>query len=299
MKYLKTEEYSMGIKVLAPAKINLGLSIKGKRKDGYHEVDMVMQSVSLYDIVEIHENNSNNIDILCSENLICNDKQNTAYKAAEKFFEYTDIKNSGILIKIEKNIPVCAGLAGGSSDGAAVICGLNKLFHANLSVSDMCSIGAKIGSDVPFCILGGTARAYGIGTTIKKIKDFVDCEIVIAKPNCSVSTKEAYRLYDISNYKSRFNTENLVDLINKENLKEISNYLFIDFENFIHNPQISDLKGEIIKSEPLGVCMSGSGPTIFAIFKDSYKANLCVNKLSKNYKDVYLCRPIKCGVKIF
>lgn len=288
----------MLVKAIAPAKINLGLLIQGKRADNYHDIDTVMQSVNLFDTVTVRSSPGCGIDIKCEKTLGCNSKENIAYKVAEEFFKYTGIVNTGISIEIEKHIPICAGLAGGSSDGAAALRCLDIVFGTGLSEISMQDIGAKIGADVPFCMSGGTAHAYGIGTKIDKIRSLLGYALVIVKPHCNVSTKKAYEMYDISGSKTTNNISSMIDLINKQDIKGVAGYLFNDFEEFIHNSEIEKVKEIIKKTNPLGMCMSGSGPSVFAMFGTLYEARLCANILKKDYDDTYVCEPVTYGAEI-
>lgn len=288
----------MLVKAIAPAKINLGLSIKGKREDNYHNIDTIMQSVSLCDTVAVKDSSGGGISVACKKAIGCPAEENIAYKVAEQFFDYTGIVNPGILIEIEKHIPIRAGLAGGSSDGAAVLRCLDKMFNTGLSETAMHNIGAKVGADIPFCISGGTARAYGTGIHLDKIKNLLDYTIVIVKPNCDVSTKKAYEMYDILGSKSTKNIDNMVDLINMQDIHSVADYLFNDFQNFIDNTEIKRVKAAIKKCNPLGLCMSGSGPSVFAMFNTTYDAQLCADTLRRDYTHVYVCKPIVYGAKI-
>lgn len=290
----------MEIAAKAPAKINLCLSIQGKRSDNYHEVDMIMQTVNLFDTVTVKKSfeGNNIIKIICDKDIGCVESENIAFKASKKFFDCTGIKNPGILIKIQKKIPIFAGLAGGSSDGAAAIVCLNKMFETKLSQDEMREIGAEVGTDIPFCIEGGTARARGTGTKLEKIKNIPECGIVIVKPECEVSTKKAYEMYDSSKIRDKKNVQNMVNFINKGDLFKISQYLFNDFENFIQKPEIEQAKHEMLKSNPLGINMSGSGPSVFAIFENLYKAERCAKTLNKIFPKTYVCTPIPFGAKI-
>ena len=186
----------MILKAYAPAKINLGLEIISKRTDDYHELDMVMQSIDLFDTVTIETNNSKSISVLHTKNIGCSEQNDITYKAAKVFFESLNNNHYGITIKIDKRIPLEAGLAGGSSDGAAVLVLLNSMYGKPFSQSELMKIGEQIGSDVPFCILGGTARAKGTGTQLRPINFFGDYFLVLVKPEISISTKEAYQLSD-------------------------------------------------------------------------------------------------------
>lgn len=289
----------MNIKVLAPAKINLGLEILNKRSDGYHNVDMIMQSVSLYDVLDISISGDLSIGIKSNIDFGCALEDNIMYKAAERFFEFTGIKNPGIGIKIQKNIPSCAGLAGGSSDGAAVIVALNHMFKTDLSLKDLMIIGEKVGSDVPFCIMGGTARARGRGTDLATIKSLAKYYLVITKPDINISTKSAYE-------KAENIKEKNIDSINKLEAAlidgktiDVCNSLFNRFEDLAENPEIFSLKEKIIKLGAKGALMTGSGSAVFGIFEDYDLAGSCYEFISKNYEQSFLCGPISHGAVVF
>ena len=181
----------MKVNVDAPAKINLFLDIRGKRSDGYHIVSMVMQSISLCDEITVSRTDDGDIKIVCSDENIPLDETNTVYKAVELFFKETEKENKGIEIKIKKNIPTEAGLGGGSTDAAAVLHALNKLYDTELSRKELAEIGAEIGADVPFCVYGGTMSASGIGTILSPLPDLPECYLVIVKPNIGVCTEQA------------------------------------------------------------------------------------------------------------
>ena len=190
----------MEIKVLAPAKINLTLDVTGKRPDGYHNILSIMQSVDLYDTITVTDNDSGQITVSCNYEGVPCDEKNICYKAAERFFIATRNEGQGVHIDIDKVIPTQAGLAGGSTDGAAVLMGLNKMFDAFLKPDELQEIAEKIGADVPFCLVGGTKYATGIGTKLQKMPNFLASHIVICKPdNVSVSTAEAYKKVDALN----------------------------------------------------------------------------------------------------
>ena len=186
----------MEVIAAAYAKINLMLDIVCARNDGYHDLFMIMQSVSVHDTISVSENNSKKISITCSKDGIPLDESNICWKAANEFFRYTKKRNKGINIDIEKKIPHAAGLAGGSADGAAVIKALNVIYCTELSNEEMCEIGVKIGADLPFCLTGGTLLAQGIGDILSKVKPLKKCYIVLAKPDFAVNTGHAYHQYD-------------------------------------------------------------------------------------------------------
>lgn len=285
----------MKVKVKAPAKINLTLDVLGKRPDGYHDVSMVMQAVSLYDYVTIEETDTEDIEIFCDYSGVPCDESNIAYKSAVRFFDYTKTKNNGIKITIEKHIPTQAGLAGGSADGAAVIVGLNKLYNTMLKEDELCEIAGKIGADLPFCVVGGTKLASGTGTTLKKMHSMPKCDIVICKPEISISTAEAYRKIDsMMSYHPEYTAE-MVKAVYARDLFMVSTTLFNDFDYALDLEPIKAVKKVMMSNKSMGACMSGSGSAVFGIFNNTKKAEKCVKALSENYKEVFLCQPVKEG----
>lgn len=279
--------------VLAPAKINLGLEILGKNNDGYHNVEMVMQTVSLYDKVTVSVTSNGDINVICDKNINCEPTRNTAYRCATEFFEYTKIKNPGITIKIAKNIPMEAGLAGGSTDGAGTLIALNKIFGTNLSTNELMNLGGKIGADIPFCIMKGTAIATGIGTDLVKIVASQDYHVVIIKPDFSISTKEAYEKSDALDIKNHTKFDELVKALEEKNTVKIGENLFNRFESVISQKEIFYIKDKLINLGANGAIMSGSGSSVFGIFENSSKASNALEALKKEYTQVFLCRPIK------
>lgn len=278
--------------VLAPAKINLGLEILGKNNDGYHNVEMVMQTVSLYDKVTVSVTSNGGINVICDKNINCEPTRNTAYRCATEFFEYTKIKNPGITIKIAKNIPMEAGLAGGSTDGAGTLIALNKIFGTNLSTNELMNLGGKIGADIPFCIMKGTAIATGIGTDLVKIVASQDYHVVIIKPDFSISTKEAYEKSDALDIKNHTKFDELVKALEEKNTVKIGENLFNRFESVISQKEIFYIKDKLINLGANGAIMSGSGSSVFGIFENSAKASNALESLKKEYTQVFLCRPI-------
>ncbi|MBR2724416.1 MAG: 4-(cytidine 5'-diphospho)-2-C-methyl-D-erythritol kinase [Ruminococcus sp.] len=293
----------MQIQAIAPAKINLTLDIMSRRPDGYHEVDMLMQSVSLYETVTVDANpNDTNtegsITISCNKEGVPCDSSNIAYKAAIAFFEYTKRTHGDIHIDIKKQIPFGAGLAGGSADGAAVIVILNRLYNTALKVDELCEIGAKVGADVPFCITGGTKRAVGIGTTFKKVPKLTKCFIVICKPEISVSTAKAYALAD-SRTGAKFSyTDLCANALYKGSVRNVCDFLHNDFEEVLSLKEINDIKSIMLNNKALGSAMSGSGSAVFGIFLTEKKAKACAEILRGDYEDVFVVTPVKEGVII-
>lgn len=293
----------MRITATAPAKINLTLDILSRRPDGYHEVDMLMQAVSLYETVTViadpQEKNSNGeIIITCDKEGVPCDSSNIAYKAAIKFFEYTKISFGKVHIDIHKEIPFGAGLAGGSADGAAVIVILNRLYDTRLSTEALCSIGEKVGADVPFCIVGGTKRATGTGTTLQKLHKLPKCHIVICKPEVSISTAQAYALADKRNKPPFSYTDLCVNAVYSGSIRNVSDYLHNDFEEVLTLDVINSIKSTMLKNKARGSAMSGSGSAVFGLFLTEKKAVKCAEVLKEEYEDVFVVTPVNEGCVI-
>ncbi len=284
------------MKVKSAAKINLMLDILKRLDNGYHSLFMIMQSVDLYDIVSVDKNNAGEIIIKCdNEGVPCNEK-NIAYKCAKAFFDYCSIENRGVTIEIEKNIPMAAGVAGGSADGAAVLYCLNKIYEAILSHKELCAIGNKVGADIPFSLTGGTAVTLGTGNVIAPVTDLPECFIVLAKPDQDVSTPEAYAEFDALTRVRHLDRVSMIEAVANGDYERITSLCGNVFEQAVEVPKRPHIKGIMRKCGADACCMSGSGPTVFGLFSDENKARECVEKLSKKYEQVYLCKPAKCGV---
>ena len=288
----------MEIKVNAYAKINLMLDIIYKRTDGYHDLFMIMQSIGIYDIVTVSETKSKKITITCNIDDIPLNEHNIAYKAAAEFFSSTKIKNKGINIDIVKRIPHAAGMAGGSADGAGVLVALNELTGAGLTDDELCDIGVKIGADVPFCIKGGTLLAQGIGDVLNKVKPLRKCYIVIAKPDCSVNTAYAYKQFDEFGKEHTPDKLGMLYAMQSRDLNEICSKMENVFEQFIAVDNKVEIKEVMRNHSALGVCMSGSGPTVFGIFDDKEKAERCALELKTLAKDIAVTTPVSKGCRI-
>ncbi len=267
------------MKVKANAKINLTLDVVGRRDDGYHLIDSVFQSVSLCD--EISVKKCDNIVVRCDDSTICAEA-NIAYKAAESFFENTGI-NGGAEITIEKHIPLASGMGGGSADAAAVIVALDKLYETNLSQDALCKIGLSVGADVPFCIVGGTARVGGIGEQMTVLSHMPDCAMLLIKHGAKLSTADMYKKID-NRPQSAFYTQAMTDSINGGDLDAVCKNVFNAFSAVCDNTiLINDIKG----TNPLAVSLSGSGPTVFAIYDNIADANKAKNTLEQmGYKPI-------------
>ncbi|QAA31414.1 4-(cytidine 5'-diphospho)-2-C-methyl-D-erythritol kinase [Clostridium manihotivorum] len=278
----------------AYAKINIALDVVGKREDGYHLLRMIMQTVDLYDIVDVNENEgSEDIVITCDNPFIPTDSRNLCYKAAKLFKERYNL-NSGVKINITKKIPMSAGMAGGSTDAAAVLKGMNEVFNINATEQELINLGLQIGADVPYCIKGGTALCEGIGEIIKPLRPFKNYILVIVKPPFGVSTKEVYGMLDIKRIYRHPRVNNIIHEMKSGNIKYVSENMKNVLENVTirKHPLIKGIKESMMNLGALGALMSGSGPTVFAFFEDMVKAQSCYDTMKERYRDVYITRTI-------
>jgi len=278
--------------VKAYGKINISLDIVGKREDGYHLLKMIMQNVDLYDSMSFQKCNKG-INISCNKPYIPTDDKNLVYKAAELFMDTYDI-HEGINIYLKKNIPVAAGMAGGSADAAAVFKALNQVFEVNTGDNELMDLGVKIGADVPYCIIGGTAMCEGIGEIITPLTPFKNHILVLVKPNFGVSTKEVFKNLDINKIFKHPDTDAIIKAMEQEKLENVCK----NMKNLLENvtlrkyPVLKRIKEDMVKMGAIGAMMSGSGPTIFAFFDDMLKAQLCYDKFKILYKEVFITRTI-------
>lgn len=271
----------------APAKINLTLDVKGKRADGYHDIESVMHQVSLCDTVTISRV-PEGIKISCTSPEVPAGEENLAYRAARLVLSQFNIK-SGIHIHIEKRIPVAAGLAGGSSNGAAVIKGMNELFELGLSQKDMLSLGLRLGSDVPFCISGGTAVASGRGEILEPVKIRRSLDFVLVNPGFAVSTGEVYRLLDQEIITERPDSRKLTAALAEGDLEQIAANLGNVMEQVVlkRHPAVQEIKERLLKEGALAALMSGSGPTVFGLFPSPTAADQALAAVQHSY-------PVSC-----
>ncbi|MCL0101190.1 4-(cytidine 5'-diphospho)-2-C-methyl-D-erythritol kinase [Peptococcaceae bacterium] len=266
------------LKVKAHAKINLALKVLGKREDGYHEVEMVMQSLALHDKIFLTLIRSD-IELLVEGDAPL-DESNLAYKAAKAILEYSNCKQ-GIRIKLVKNIPAAAGLAGGSSDAAAVLLGINKLLKLGLDTEELMEIGKGLGSDVPFCIVGGTALARGRGEKIQPLPKAPKMGVVLIKPDFGVSTAQVYKRFSLDLVEKKADVNAVVEAIKKGDIKGIATAIFNDLEyvTMDMHPCLEGIKRQLEDAGALGVLMSGSGPTVYGLAFDLGHANILAKRL--------------------
>lgn len=278
--------------VKAYAKINISLDVVGKREDGYHLLEMIMQNIEVYDTLRFNKNEAG-IKIECNKNYIPTDKRNLVYKAAKLFIDTYDIKG-GIDIYINKNIPVAAGLAGGSADAAATLIAMQRIYNVNSSRKELCKLGLQIGADVPYCIIGGTALCEGIGERVTTLNPFKGHILVLVKPNFGISTKEVYKTLDVNKIYKHPDTKSLIKAIEQNDI----NYISENMKNVLENVTLKkhtvlrDIKEKMVKIGAIGSMMSGSGPTIFGLFDDMMKAERCYEHFKEQYKEVFITRTI-------
>jgi 4-diphosphocytidyl-2-C-methyl-D-erythritol kinase len=276
----------------AYAKINIALDVVGKREDGYHMLNMIMQTIDLYDELNI-DYIDQGIILKSNSTSIPLDEKNIAYKAAKIFLDTYNIK-SGVAINIIKNIPIEAGLAGGSTDAAAVLKCMRDIYKPEIDDKELMKLGVRLGADVPYCIIGGTAVCTGIGEIVNKIKHFKNNILVIVKPSFGVSTKEVYKNLNLNYINQRPNVEELVKAIEKDDLSYVSKNMKNVLENVTLKKHtiLKEIKDEINSMGALGTLMTGSGPTIFGFFEDMLKAQRCYDNMKYKYKEVFITRTI-------
>ncbi|WP_309091523.1 4-(cytidine 5'-diphospho)-2-C-methyl-D-erythritol kinase [Domibacillus sp.] len=280
----------MKLMIKAPAKINLTLDVLHKRPDGYHEVEMIMTTVDLADRLELESLNKNEIRIISHNRFVPDDSRNLAYQAARLLKDRYGIKK-GVSIQIDKIIPVAAGLAGGSSDAAAALKGLNQLWDLGLSLDELAEIGAEIGSDVSFCVYGGTALATGRGEKIEHLPAPPNCWVVLAKPTIGVSTGEVYKNLKLDRM-MRPDTRAMIEAIKESNYEKMCRNMGNVLESVtLHaHPEVALIKEQMIRFGADAVLMSGSGPTVFGLIRHDSRMHRVYNCLRGFCDQVYAVR---------
>lgn len=279
------------IRLKARAKINLGLDVLGVREDGYHEVRMVMQTVGLYDRLIINRIPQDDIIIKSNLNFLPVNENNLIYKAVKLLKEecgYT----GGVEIDLNKFIPVAAGMAGGSTDAASTIFGINRLFNLGLTQADMMELGLRLGADVPYCIMRGTALAEGIGEKLTRLEPMPHCWLLVAKPPVNVSTKLVYDSLDMSEVNNHPDIDGIIDAIKSQDVGLIASRMgnVLEQVTIPLYPIIDTIKQDMLNNGAINAMMSGSGPTVFGIFPDEETALRCQAYLKekKDARQVYI-----------
>lgn len=283
------------------AKINLSIDVLGKRDDGYHIVEMIMQTIDLYDNLKITKIEGDFIKIKSDSEDIPLNQDNIVYKAADILKKRFNIKD-GVEISIQKNIPVAAGMAGGSSNAAAVLVGLNKVWNLGLSESELKEIGLQLGADVPFCITGGSALAQGIGEELTNIHGLSESvNILVCKPDIFVSTKEVYQSLDMNKVQKRPENQKLIESLKNDDIKYVSENMVNVLEEVTASKykEIKQIEATMMKNKALGSMMSGSGPTVFGLFDNKEYAIKAKEELLIDYNQVYLVNSSNKGVEIY
>ncbi|MEE1008724.1 MAG: 4-(cytidine 5'-diphospho)-2-C-methyl-D-erythritol kinase [Agathobacter sp.] len=279
------------ISLKALAKINLGLDVVRRRDDGYHEVRMIMQTIHLYDRLKISKTKNKGIEIKTNLSFLPVNENNLVYKAGKLLMDEFDIKE-GMSVELIKKIPVAAGMAGGSTDAAAMLYGMNQIFELGLSRKQLMERGVKIGADVPYCIMRGTALAEGIGEELTSLPPMVKCPVLIAKPPISVSTKFVYQNLKLDENTIHPDIDKIVSNIKSKDLKGVAENMgnVLETVTIPNYPVIDEIKSRMIEAGALNAMMSGSGPTVFGIFDDEEVAKKAYADMKKSglSKQIYL-----------
>ncbi len=278
------------MKVKAFGKINLTLDVLGRRRDGYHLLDTVMQTVSIWDELEIQTGGERGVRLECNRESLPLDSKNTVYRAAKFFLEDQGLVNEGLTIYIHKFIPSRSGMGGGSADAAAVLRGLNEMYGAGLSDGKLMELGAKVGADVPFCVTGGAARCTGTGTEVSPAPMMPECWLVVCKPPAGMSTPRAYALLDQYPLSSTQATPRMMDALEAGNLRRVAKGLANRFDETIRMAQVRGVKRAMLGIGALGAMMTGSGSGVYGIFETEQQAKAAMKGLEGLGK-VFLVRP--------
>ncbi len=283
------------VTVLAPAKLNLALDVVGTLPNGYHDLDMVMQAIDLQERLVLRR--SPYLNLRMPGSFVPVNNKNTAIKAALAFFDYTGLL-AGVDITIHKAVPVRAGMAGGSADAAGVLVGMNELYGAKLSMSELCAIGATIGADVPFALMGGTCRVRGVGDLLKPLPPCPDCRFVVVMPSIGVSTPEAFQRYDQMGSPVHPDCERQEAAVRAGDLAAICAAAGNALEHCSGAQETPAICAKLNEHGALTSQMTGSGAAVFGVFDGEDAARAAVQALQGSYKQVYLCRPVRGGAQV-
>ena len=278
----------------AYAKLNLTLDILGKRPDGYHDLRMVMQSIDLQDTVSLSLRREPGMQVSADLSFLPQDESNLAAKAARRFFDETGLPCPGLAIDIRKRIPVCAGMAGGSSDGAAVLRLLRRIFSKDLAEERLEEIGALVGSDVPYCVRGGTALAEGRGEVLTDLPPLPPCYFVVCKPPCAVSTPELFGLVRTKRLRCHPDTAGMLQALEQRDLQAVAHRLYNVFEDVLPRryAQVFEIKSELLELGAMASSMTGSGPTVFGLFRDRERALQAAEALRRQYSATFFAESV-------
>jgi len=276
----------------APAKINLTLDVLSRRKDGYHNVEMIMTTIDLADRIELIPLEKDRIEVFLESRYVPSDERNLAYKAAKVFKEKYGI-TKGVRINIDKVIPVSAGLGGGSTDAAAVLRGLNRLWSLDIPIGELADLGGTLGSDIPFCVHGGTAIARGFGEKIEKLASPPPCWVILAKPNIGVSTRTIFDKVQVEKL-THPDTEKVLQALNRKDFNKLCSHIGNSLEQITleQHPQVDHIKKVMKRAGVPGVLMSGSGPTVYGLVENHRKAKSVFNAMRGFCEEVFFVRLI-------
>lgn len=283
------------MEIQAFAKLNLTLDILGKREDGYHDLRMVMQSITLADTLTLEENQGEGLRVSANLRFLPTGEKNLAAAAALRFWEALGREPEELDIRIEKRIPVCAGMAGGSSDAAAVLRALNQRAGDPFSPKELARLGERVGSDVPYCVLGGTALAEGRGEVLTPLAPLPRCWVVACKPDFPISTPELFAQADRVKLRRRPDTAGLVAALEAGDLGGVARRMYNVFEDVLPArlyTRVAEIKNILIQCGALGANMSGSGPTAFGLFDRLEAAQEARACLAQRYRDTFLCETV-------
>ena len=285
----------MRVQEYAYAKLNLTLDVTAKRDDGYHDMLMVMQTVSVTDSIVLEQTGEKGIRASSNFRYIPTDERNLAVRAAGAYLDAVGEEKNGILVRMDKSIPVGAGMAGGSADAAAVLRGMNRLHGNRMNRRELEKLGEQVGSDVAFCVAGGTALARGRGEVLEDLTPMPDCAIVICKPGFSISTPELFRKLDQTGLRTHPDTAGMLSALESGNLKEISMRMFNVFEEVDDRRMRSEaeIKHVLLDYGALGAVMTGTGSAVFGVFGDETAAETCAAYLRSEHKFCHVARPVK------
>lgn len=281
--------------IQAPAKLNLTLDVLGRREDGYHDLKMVMQSITLADRLTLRPGRAPGIQVSSSFHFLPTGEKNLAGKAAVCFYQALGRPARDLDISITKHVPVCAGMAGGSSDAAAVLRALNRLEGDPFSPEELAHVGEAVGSDVPYCVLGCTALAQGRGEVLTPLSPLPHCWVVACKPDFPVSTPELFARIDSCRIRRRPDVDGLMAALEQGDLMEVARRMYNVFEDVLPERQlarVADIKNTLIQQGALGANMSGTGPTAFGLFSSQSQAQAAYDVLKQRYQEVFLAETV-------
>ena len=281
------------LRIKAAAKLNFSLDILGIRPDGYHEMDMVMQTIDLFDDVELSK--AGTISVFSDGSP--DGPENLAWKAAEAFFRAAK-RSGGARIRLTKRIPAQAGMAGGSAEAAAVLIGLNALYDARLSPEALRDAGLSVGADVPYCLIGGTARVRGIGEIVEPMPPFLSGYLVVAKPAIGISTAEAFRRFDRAENLRHPDIAALLSVMEKGQLDALSLFMENVLEQSEQNETVETLRQELLKNGALAAHMTGSGSAVFGLFSEKEAASRCAVALAGENRQIFVTKPYPKGITL-